>query len=316
MQERDDLYQLLEVEPAAKPEGVEAAYKRVVDKYRVRGAQSADSARVLQRVKHAYDTLKDPIRRAAYDRQRAHGQVAGITEGGRPQATGVEPPTRTTAAPSPPPRREEKRPQTPVPTEVERRRAQRKMRKTMRRYFVLGVAGFFGILIILALVLPSVSANKTASPSGSSSGSVPEGPGTVYPFLGRNHVPQAQTISLAEYNSVPPTSGPHWPIWERCGVAAQPVPIAKQVHNLEHGFVLVQYSTKDQAVIDELERITKDLPGFPNYYLIAPYADMPYPIALTAWRVLLPLDAVDEATIREFAQAYRAHGPEPGAPSC
>src|SRR4051812_5503238 len=53
----------------------------------------------------------------------------------------------------------------------------------------------------------------------------------TYEDLGRDHVAEGSTRHVA-YNSVPPTSGPHWPQWEtRYGVLKEQVPDERQVHN-------------------------------------------------------------------------------------
>ena len=66
-----DLYELLQVSPKAEPEVIEAAYRRLARKYHPdAGADEADPARMTG-LNRAYETLRDPSRRAAYDRQRS-----------------------------------------------------------------------------------------------------------------------------------------------------------------------------------------------------------------------------------------------------
>jgi hypothetical protein len=134
--------------------------------------------------------------------------------------------------------------------------------------------------------------------------------------MGNQHIPQAERAANNAYNSVPPTSGNHWPVWEKCGIHDKPIANELQVHDLEHGFVLIQYKTDDKATIDQLKKVVEKLPGWPNYYILAPYPTMESPIALTAWRVMQSLTTVDEKAIQDFAKAHRTRGPEPGAPGC
>ena len=95
-----------------------------------------------------------------------------------------------------------------------------------------------------------------------------------------------------------------------------PIPDELQVHNLEHGFVLVQYNTEDESLISSLQEIVETLTGYPDFLILAPYKGMDSPIALTAWNVIQYLDTVDEDQIRAFDRAYRGRGPEVGVPGC
>ena len=117
------------------------------------------------------------------------------------------------------------------------------------------------------------------------------------------------------YTTYPPTSGSHSPGWTNCGIHQAPVEDEVLVHNLEHGFVNIQYNTEDEALIEELKAVAEDLPGWPDYYILTPYPDLDRdsPIALTAWRVIQYLDTVDAEAIEEFATAYRTFGPEPAS---
>jgi hypothetical protein len=193
-------------------------------------------------------------------------------------------------------------------TPREQRRVKRQSKKQLTRYLIAGGVALIGILLIVALILPSLPGRQRSSAI--------TGPGTVYPAVSREHVPQATRVPASAYNSTPPTSGPHWPIWSKCGESTTPIANELQIHNLEHGFVVVQYNTQDQAMIEQLRGVVTKLSGWPDYYILAPNPNISSPIALTAWTVLLNLDTVDEAKIKEFSSAYRARGPEPGAPGC
>jgi Protein of unknown function (DUF3105) len=62
---------------------------------------------------------------------------------------------------------------------------------------------------------------------------------TAYPDLGVEHL--AAGDPGPEYNSNPPTSGPHAPQPAACGIYREPVTDIQQVHTLEHGAIIVQY---------------------------------------------------------------------------
>lgn len=67
-----DLYKILQVDPSAEPEVIEAAYKRLVRKYHpdVNGSPNANER--MQELNDAYDVLGDPAQRAEYDQARLY----------------------------------------------------------------------------------------------------------------------------------------------------------------------------------------------------------------------------------------------------
>ncbi len=199
-----------------------------------------------------------------------------------------------------------------VQREAERRarRARRKRFRKLRRYILAVGVSALGLLIIVGLVIPSLpSPERSVRDSG-------HGPGTVVDDLGRGHFPLGSPAPAGYYNSVPPTSGTHAPGWTQCGLHTEQIADEIQVHNLEHGFVLMQYNPNDLLIRDNLVGIAEQLPGWPNYYVVAPNSAIEKPIALTAWARTQFLDTVDENVIRAFAEAYRGLGPELGAPGC
>ena len=71
MSNTDDLYEILQVHHAAEPEVVEAAFNRLAFKYHPdRNNSSQQAEEIMKALNRAHDILKDPAKRAAYDRQR------------------------------------------------------------------------------------------------------------------------------------------------------------------------------------------------------------------------------------------------------
>jgi curved DNA-binding protein CbpA len=64
----DDLYRILEVDPRAGREVIQAAYRA---RARVIHPDVTGSDEEMKRLNQAWEVLKDPVRRATYDRQRA-----------------------------------------------------------------------------------------------------------------------------------------------------------------------------------------------------------------------------------------------------
>jgi hypothetical protein len=141
------------------------------------------------------------------------------------------------------------------------------------------------------------------------------------PLQGADHV--AKGDPHAPYNSQPPTSGPHWSILGEApvpwGIYRERIPDEAQVHNLEHGGVIMSYRCADcPALVAQLEGLyeryvaANPLPRYPasSKLLVAPYPDMPTRIALTAWGRIDAFEDYDEARILRFIAAFRDNGPE------
>jgi len=112
------------------------------------------------------------------------------------------------------------------------------------------------------------------------------------------------------YSSVPPTSGWHYATTAPWGISQTPIAEEIQVHNLEHGGVIIQYNTRDRDLVQRLEELARKQADYPCYLIVAPYPNMGSAIALTAWGVVLYLQQYDETAIQEFIDAYRKKGPE------
>ena len=188
------------------------------------------------------------------------------------------------------------------------RKTKRRRFRRVRRYLIIAGLAVIIFLLILGLVLPGALPPAQQRADGPSAG----GPGNIQPDLGRGHLAVGVGAPVNYYTTYPPTSGSHSPGWTNCGIHESPVPDEVLVHNLEHGFVNIQYNTEDEALVEELKTAAEDLPGWPDYYILTPYPnlDRDSPIALTAWRVIQYLDTVDAAAMEEFANAYRTFGPE------
>ncbi len=186
------------------------------------------------------------------------------------------------------------------------RRTHRRRFRRVRRYLIIAGLGIIIALLIAGLVLPGAIPPAAQTPVSRT------GPGLVQPDLGRGHFDVGVGAPANYYTTYPPTSGSHSPGWTNCGIHQSPVEDEVLVHNLEHGFVNIQYNTEDETLIEELKTAAEGLPGWPDYYILTPYPslDRDSPIALTAWQVIQYLDTADAAAMEDFANAYRTFGPE------
>jgi pyruvate/2-oxoglutarate dehydrogenase complex dihydrolipoamide acyltransferase (E2) component len=112
----------------------------------------------------------------------------------------------------------------------------------------------------------------------------------------------------------PPTNGLHRPVWANWGFYQQPVPYAYEVHNLEHGAVIVHIGlrvTRKQGT-----RMIQLWAASPPYVLVVPGlpADVSQRgVTVTSWQramVCKTWNARTVAAIRTYRDVYRGTGPE------
>lgn len=74
---QEDYYRILQVDPAADPEVITAAYRRLAVKYHPDTNASPDAHARMQRINEAYAVLSDTEKREIYDRsRRVNGAVS------------------------------------------------------------------------------------------------------------------------------------------------------------------------------------------------------------------------------------------------
>lgn len=119
---------------------------------------------------------------------------------------------------------------------------------------------------------------------------------------------------VIEAASLPPVGGTHDPVWQNCGIYAEPVETKNAIHAMEHGAVWITYNPNLEA--DEVAQLENMVRG-ETYLLLTPYPNLASNIVMTAWGVQLEVDSVDDERIEQFISVYRngPQTPEPGA-SC
>jgi curved DNA-binding protein CbpA len=91
-----DPYKVLQVDPEAEDEVIEAAYRRLARKYHPDVAPGAESVQRMVRINQAWELLKDPVRRAAVDRARERAVASAA------RASAANPHPRSPAQPTTP----------------------------------------------------------------------------------------------------------------------------------------------------------------------------------------------------------------------
>jgi hypothetical protein len=141
------------------------------------------------------------------------------------------------------------------------------------------------------------------------------------PLLPALHVPIGTTV---DWNSNPPSSGSHYPIWAAFQAYTTPVPRGYYVHDLEHGAIVLLYncgSTPCPEVVSALQAVSDSLPddpvcaqsGGPGVRVrtvITPDPLIPARVAAAAWGWVYLADCADLPTLEQFAKAHYGQGPE------
>jgi hypothetical protein len=179
----------------------------------------------------------------------------------------------------------------------------------------LALGGAILIAAVAVGLLMAFRGGDNAAASGVDGSCVRE----TFPPMGRQHVESVR--SGFQYNSFPPTSGPHFGVPAVFNIYDQPVPEIRLIHNLEHGAMVVQYGSKvpQQTVQqiaawyskDPLGLVVAPLPPASEIKAKAP-TGYDSKIFLTAWTHLATCTTFDEGAFDHFRDDYR--GPDGDAP--
>jgi len=88
---QDDYYKVLQVDPAADPDIITVAYKRLARKYHPDLNPSPEATRRMQAINTAYQVLRDADTRAQYDRERSAQASRSATQDDEAQRPHEEP---------------------------------------------------------------------------------------------------------------------------------------------------------------------------------------------------------------------------------
>ncbi len=127
---------------------------------------------------------------------------------------------------------------------------------------------------------------------------------------GSTHITKEEEIP--DYGTDPPTSGDHNPSQQADGAYSETPDPWYTVHSLEHGRIVIQYSS-DLPEADQLA-LKGVFDEDPNGMLLFPNDEMPYEVAATAWTEMIGCETYEGAAtldaIRDFRDTYRGQGPE------
>lgn len=134
---------------------------------------------------------------------------------------------------------------------------------------------------------------------------------TQHPNEGTDHVSPDTDV---EYDTTPPTSGPHYSGTVDAGFYTEAPPAGEIVHTLEHGAVVIYYDPDalSPEAEDSLKQWANTHTGTWSSVVVVPHTDesVDSPYVLTAWRHSLRLSEYDIDVVRAFLAEYLGRGPE------
>jgi hypothetical protein len=143
--------------------------------------------------------------------------------------------------------------------------------------------------------------------------------GEAMPVMPASHI---ETDSdPGQYNSDPPTSGPHYPQPLNAGfydTNNYKYPAGYLVHNLEHGYVVFWYNCgklSEGACTDLKAKIKTVMDDLGGTKLVAyPWPSLDATFAMTSWGQLEKFETFDAVKAKAFVRANLKQAPEPDAP--
>lgn len=189
-----------------------------------------------------------------------------------------------------------------------------------RRNLLLLAAGGVALLVVAAVALAFTLGVGNGSSDARAALEAAGCTLTATPALPGVHSISTPSGTSPKWNTVPPTSGPHYPTPVVYGVYEEPVNQAQLLHNLEHGAVEIQYG-KDvpPATVQQLRVFAQSRS---RGTVLALYPVLGDRIALGAWVVhdpskpaegtayLAKCTAFDDKAFSAFFDAYQFEGPE------
>jgi hypothetical protein len=181
-----------------------------------------------------------------------------------------------------------------------------------------------GGAVALAAIVAAAAVLATVVLGGGSADSTIRDAGCTIvkkPAQGRQHV--ANIKKSFEYNTFPPTTGPHNPTPAIYDFYSDPVEQSQLVHNLEHGSIVIQYGSEiPQSTMDQIRDWYL---GDPDGIIVAPLAALKNKLVLEAWTspdaapgqtpgpgqgILATCPGFDAKVFDTFVDTYGFRGPE------
>jgi hypothetical protein len=195
------------------------------------------------------------------------------------------------------------------------RRLEAKRRRQRALAWTVGTAVAV-VALVGVIALQGRDDEERVDPQAVAAGRQAAGCGDVrtFPVAGRAHIPPSQQPT--DWNSTPPTSGQHLATPLAPGVYDQEQDERAVVHNLEHGYVVIQYKNIPEDQQQQLREYVRGRSG--SKLVLAPYSGLERDgVALTAWQNLETCERVNLDAVKGFVGDFmvpggaRSTAPEP-----
>jgi Protein of unknown function (DUF3105) len=224
--------------------------------------------------------------------------------------------------------KKDRAPAPPRPVQAPKARSSREPRDPRRtRLLIAAIAG----VLLLAAAIAGIAYAMTRGGGDTEAGGVCEI--TTVEAQSQDHVPPVEIdLEEFEYNTYPPSSGPHNPQPAIYGEYQDPVPTDRYLHSQEHGGITIQYGA--DVPDDVVQRLVGWFRTDPRGLILAPLPeddeaeDLQGSIVMTAWVAerevaddpgseitkqegkLAVCSTFDEDTFDDFKDDNVARGPE------
>lgn len=145
---------------------------------------------------------------------------------------------------------------------------------------------------------------------------------TCTPVLATHPVvasPHVATCSAVTYETEPPTSGPHYPVWAAFKTYGAAINPGFLVHALEHGAIVITWSCPSgcetnlaalQAMLDARAADPLCDPLVKHRVIVAPRPTQDVALMAWGWGASWKADCFDLPSLSNFIDAWYAKGPE------
>lgn len=191
--------------------------------------------------------------------------------------------------------------------EAERRATERKAAARKRNLITVAIT-----LVVAAVVGAAVFFQRQGEGDSNIGGSIASaGCDDIETFEGgeaedaRGHVEEGEDV---QYETNPPTFGPHYGTTSPTGFFDEPVVEETLVHNLEHGQIVIHYSPDaSQETQDKIDELTEQEP---QATVAVPTEGLEKTVVFTAWGALQACDEPAQAAADAFRERFQGRGPE------
>jgi hypothetical protein len=158
-------------------------------------------------------------------------------------------------------------------------------RKRLLILVLIAASGLVALAIVVAFLAFGTGGDDGGGSSDSFAQTMRDAGYTYRSYPGMrnngNHSDVPTPESKVNWNSNPPTSGPHYQQWAVWNFYESPVPLTMSTHNLEHGGIVIHYGP--QLPDAEVQKLREFYNSDPNAIVVIPLASAGNKVIASAW---------------------------------